>query len=303
MIISKKTLDKIREIINKHYNRLVISSIGKQHLKKEDLEELKNQGFDVENETSLLELVYNHNFINKATDSSGPSSVEDMKSQQRVPGIKPIGEAHDYTVDTLNDSMKQYIEKQKQEINTRIESIIRKFNDSYKLDALQNLNRDSFADRLVKESTLYKIKQDLKETSGDSSYDWNRVVLTEMGNAIGIASVDRIVSENKDKNLNEIYVARIPVNDSKTCKYCRKFYNDPKSNSYKIYRLTTLLGNGSNYGKKADQWLPVIGSTHPNSRTSQVIEIPPGFKIEAGGRLTYIGLEKWKDYITQNLNS
>lgn len=301
MIISKKTIEKIREIINKHYNRLTISSLGKNQLDSKEVEELKSEGFDTSNNKSIMELIYNHNFINKAMDKNSPTSIEDMESQQKVPGIIPQGEAHEYTVDTLNESLKQYIEKQKQDISTRIEGIIRKFNDSYKLNALQNLDRDSYADRLVKESNLYKIKQELKETSGEANYDWNRVVLTEMGNAIGIASVDRIVSENKDKNLNDIYVFRIPVNDSKTCKYCRKFYNDTKNNSYKIYRLTTLLGNGTNYGKKADQWLPVLGSTHPNSRTSQVIEVPPGYKVNAGGTLTYIGLEKWQDYINSHL--
>ena len=300
MVTSQEVIEKIRRIIDKHYNRLVVSVLGKSELSKIEIAKLKEDGYDVSNIDSLLELVYNHNFINPVNTPNSPTSVEDMKIQQRVAGIIPIGESHRYTISALNENTKQLIEKQKLDIASRIEGIIRQNNNNYKLNALQNLDRTDFADQLVKESSLGKIKQKLRDTSGDATRDWNRVALTEMGDAIGIASVDRIVSHNVDKDLKEVYVYRIPVNDSKTCKYCRRFYNSDNS-AYKIYRLASLLANGSNYGKKPDQWTPVIGSTHPNSRTSQLIEIPPGWKITTGGRLTYIGLDKWKQYIMDNL--
>lgn len=299
MVTSQETIEKIRKIIDKHYNRLIISVLGSKVFSEEEKRLLEAQGVDITNKDSLMELVYNHNFINPALEPGGPTSVEDMKQQQRVPGTVPMGDAHDYSIESINNATKQYIEKLKLEVNARIEGFIRKNNDEYKMNALQNLNRPDIADELVKESSLGKVKQKLRDSSKEANRDWQRVAITEMGNAIGVGSVDRIVSENKDKALNEVYVYRIPVNDDKTCKYCRRFYNSDKS-FYKIYRLSTLLANGTNYGKKTDQWQPVIGSTHPNSRTSQIIEIPPGWAIDKG-RLTYIGLEKWDDYIRENL--
>lgn len=301
MVLSQETIQKIRKIIDKHYNRLIISVLGSTVFTQEEIKQLKDQGIDVTNKESMMELIYNHNYLNPALEEGGPTSVEDMKQQQRVPGIKPVGEAHDYSIDSLNDGTKQYIEKLKMEVSTRIEGIIRQNNDEYKMDALQNLDRTELADELVKESSLGKVKQKLRDTAKDANRDWQRVAITEMGNAIGIGSVDRIVSQNRDKELKEVYVYRIPVNDDKTCKYCRRFYNDDKTGSYKIYRLSTLLANGTNYGKKTEAWKPVIGSTHPNSRTSQIIEIPPGWAIKAGGGLTFIGLDKWQDYILDNL--
>lgn len=299
MVVSKETLEKIRKIISKHYNRLSISIIGSGILSRDEVKELERQGYDVSNNESLMELIYNHNFINTIGSSNIPTSLQDMKSQQKVPNVIPVGEAHNYTVESLNETVDLYIDKLKLDVTSRIEGIIRQNNDEYKMNALQNLDRSEFADMLVKESSLGKVRQKLRDTAKDATRDWQRVALTEMGNAIGIASVDRIVSQNKDKELKEVYVYRIPVNDSKTCKYCRRFYNS--DSSYKIYRLSTLLSNGTNYGKKTDQWSAVIGSTHPNSRTSQVIEIPPGWAIGSGGRLTYIGLDKWNDYIRENL--
>ncbi len=300
MVTSKETMEKIREIIQKHYSRLVVSVLGRNSLTEKERKELEEQGVDTTNQDSLMSLVYYHNFINHPIDAMSPTSVEDMKSQQSVTGLKPQGEAHDYTVENINDKTKQLIEKMKMDVATRVEGIIRENNDAYKMNALQNLDRTDLLDDLMKESTLGKLKQKLRDTSGDGTRDWTRIAVTEMSNAIGIASVDRIVSDNVGSDLDEVYVFRITVKDAKTCKWCRRFYDD-SDGSPKLYRLSTLLSNGSNYGKKTDSWMPVIGATHPNERCSQMIELKPGFKLQTDGSVTYIGLDKWKDYLVDKV--
>lgn len=300
MVTSKATIEEIRQIIQKHYARLVVSVLGRDALTEKELKELEAQGVDTKNQDSLMSLVYYHNFINHPIDEISPTSVEDMKSQQSVSGLKPKGEAHDYTVENLNDKTKQLIDKLKTDVTTRIEGIIRENNDAYKMDALQNIDRTDLMDDLMKESTIGKLKQKLRDTSGDGTRDWTRIAVTEMSNAIGIASVDRIVSDNVDSDLGDIYVFRITVKDAKTCKWCRRFYDD-KDGSPKLYRLSTLLDNGSNYGKKTDSWMPVIGATHPNERCSQMVELKPGFKLLSDGSVTYIGLAKWQEYLLEKL--
>ena len=300
MVTKKATIEIIREIIQKHYARLAISVLGHDVLSEKELKELQSQGVDTSNKDSLLSLVYHHNFINHPIDEIAPKSVEDMKAQQSVIGLKPQGQAHEYTVENINDKTKQYIEKLKLDTMTRVEGIIRENNDAYKMDALQNLDRQDALDELMKESSLGKLKQKLKDASGDGTRDWMRVAITEMSNAIGIASVDRIVSDNRDADLEDVYVFRITVKDAKTCKWCRRFYDDADG-SPKLYRLSTLLANGSNYGKRTDSWEPVIGATHPNERCSQMIELKPGFKLQPDGSVTYIGLDKWKDYVFEKL--
>lgn len=300
MVTSQATIDRIKRIINKHYSRLVLSVLGRDTLNEQELQQLRDAGYDTSNNDSLLALAYYHNFINAPVDQQSPTSVEDMKGQQSVTGLKPQGEAHEFTTTHLNETAKQYVEKMKLDVSTRIENIIRQNNMDYKFDALQNLNRTDEADQLVKESSLGKVKQRLRDTSKDANRDWQRVALTEMSNAIGAGSVDRIVSDNKDKDSDDVYVYRVIVGDALTCKWCRKFYGDI-GQSPKIYRLSTILANGSNFNVPKDQWKPVAGATHPNTRTSQIIELKPGFMVKPGGQVTYIGLEKWKDYIQENL--
>lgn len=300
MVVSKETLEKIREIVNRHYSKLTISMLGRSVFSDKELKEMKAAGIDTANKDSFLEMVYYHNFINNPITAQAPTSVEDMRAQQSQPGQKPTGEAHDYTIQNQNDKTKQLIDKLKMNVISRIEGFIRDNNDSYKFDALQNLDRPDALDDLVKESSLGKVKQKLRDSSGDANRDWQRVAITEMSNAIGIGSVDRIVTENRTADLDDVYVYRIIVADSLTCKYCRRFYGDV-GQAPKLYRLSTLLSNGSNYGLKADSWKPVTGATHPNERCSQILELKPGFMVRPGGSVTYIGLAKWREYIHEAL--
>lgn len=300
MVTSKSTLEAIRRIIEKHYAHLTMSVLGKDVFSKEELDKLAAAGVNVSDRESLLSLVYNHNFINHPRDDESPKNVNEMEQQQAVTGLKPEGQAPEYTITNLNDKTRQYIDKLKTDVVTRIESMIRENNDSYKMNALQNLDRDEMIDDMIKESTLGKVRQSLRDSAKEANRDWTRIAITEISNAVGIASVDRIVNDNRELDLGDIYVFRISVQDAKTCKWCRKFYNDADG-SPKIYRLSTLLGNGSNFGKRTDDWKPVAGATHPNERCSQTIELKPGWKVVPGGSVTYIGLDKWQAYIEEKL--
>lgn len=302
MVTSEETLKKIKKIIERHYAQLTISMLGKDAFDPEELQELKDAGVDVNNTESLLELTYQHNFLNNPIKPESPTSIPDMIVQQSAAGILPTGEAHTYTIRSQNAKVRQHIEKLYLDVATRLQGIIRDNNDSYKFNALQHLNRTPAIDALVKESYIGKIKSSLKDTSKQANRDWGRVAITEMSNMIGIGSTDRIVSNNVDKSLSTVYVYRIPVNDAVTCKWCKRFYGNG-SETPKIYRLSTLLGNGSNYGKPTDQWRAVISATHPNTRTSQIIEVRPGFKVLPNGTMTYIGPDAWPEWIYENLTS
>lgn len=298
MVTSKETMLKIKRIIEKHHKQLTISTLGRDAFTPEELAVFETMGIDTTNDESFLEMTYMHNWINNPLKAESPTSIGDMIMQQK--GYDLSGDVNAYTIDALNQKAKDYIERMTLDVATRIMGVVHENNDAYKFDALQNLDRDSVVDDLARESSLSKVKQKLRDTSGVATRDWNRVALTEMSNAIGIGSVDRITADNKGADLSEVYCYRVIVGDAATCVHCRKFYGDV-GEIPKIYKLTTLLGNGSNYGKPQSDWRPICGATHPNTRTSQIIELKPGFAVQPGGTMTYIGMDKWPDWVHENL--
>ena len=300
MIISKDTLKVIKDVIDKHYNKFTLSVLGKDVFTPEQIESFKLQGVDVDSPKSWLDMVYNYNFLNDIKDASKPQSVGGMIAQQAQPGVVPVGEAHDAALEHLNESAKISLDKLKADWKARVEGIVRDSNNDYRFDALQNLDREDRLDSYLKANSVGKIKTELRDATKDGNRNWLRVATTETSNAIGIGSTDRIVSQNRSTPAEDIYVYRIVVLDAALCKYCRRFYQD-SDGSPKVYKLSTLLANGSNYGRKAFQWKPVTTATHPNERCSQVIQLRPGWKVLPGGSVKFIGLDAWKDYIVDKL--
>lgn len=296
MVISKETLYLIKKIIDKHYNSLTISVLGTSVFAAEELAQFKAQGIDLSNKNSFLEMVYHHSFLNETRDASSPVSINEMSAQQSNKSILPVGEAHSYTIGQLNDNAKNLLDKMKQDTISRFSGVIHDLGQDYKFDSLQNLDRSEDADKIVKESTIGQLKQTLKSLEPEGNRNWDRIIATEMSNAVGLGATDRIVTENRGKDLEDVYVYRIVVNDGALCKYCKRFYLD-NDGTPKVYRLSDLLDNGSNYGKKVDSWLPVVGATHPNDRESQPIQLKPGWAVTVGGNVKFIGLESWKNYI------
>ena len=291
MVTSESAVELVKKAIERHYRHLLISILGKDALTRAQINDLRAHGHVVPERPSLMELIYFHNLLNPQ-GTQGPTSVEDMHGQQD--GARPRSEEVDYAKDHVNQSMKNAIEKLQQDMQTRIVNLIHNNNQDFKFRQQRDGGNMAESKKIMKEATVSQVKQALRDVSGDANRDWLRVATTEMSNAIGIGSTDRIVAQNREKSMDEVYVYRIVVNDQALCKWCKKFYLDDDG-SPKVYKLSTLLGNGSNYGKKTDAWLPVVGATHPNERCSQVIQLKSGWRVLPGGRQTYIGPAEWKD--------
>jgi hypothetical protein len=299
MLIPKESLEKIKKIIERRHNSLLLSLVGPEVLSEEDLLELKEAGFNVEESPSLLEMVYYNNVLNELRSANSPKNISEMRKQQKS---IPEDLMHTSAVEHINENFSHSLENLKADVKSRVEGLIRDANMEFRAKALQDSAREGAVDSLIRESSVGKIKQSLRDYTGDASRNWERVAVTETSNALGLGSADRIIKMNEGKDLKSVFVFRIPVRDAALCKHCRRFYLD-SDETPALYRMSTLLGNGTNYGKKAQQWNPVIGATHPNDRESGAIELRPGWKVLQDGKLEYIGLEKWDEYISKKLRS
>lgn len=276
-MIDKKKQEKIREIIAKHHNRLLITLLGAPDGAK-----------------GILEKIYEYNLLNQPVVEQNPKTWAEAEKQ--VDAAKTALTAHQAaTVAHLKDNLKALIEKQKSDSAARLETLMREYNRSFSLDQA-GLHPD------ILKNSVAEIKSKLKDFSGDGNRNWERIATTEVSNAIGLASVDRMVEDKEPEELAETLVYRIVVNDAALCKWCKRFYLD-RDGSPKVYRLSTILGNGSNYGLKTADWKPVSGATHPFERCSQWIELKASWKVLPGGKQEFIGKDKWLQYIESKIQS
>ena len=260
MVLNKETLEKIRNIIENHYNHMIINVLGNSIFTEEELLSLEIEGIDVSNDESLLTLIYYNHILNESGATMAPISIEEMRRQQNT---RPKGEAHSSAEEHINDNAAHTIRKLRGKTQSLIEGLVRNNNHEYRNNALQNLDRADDIDQLIKESTVGNLKQVLRDATGDIGRDFQRIATTEVSNAIGLGAADRIVMSNKDKDLDAVYVYKIPVEDAALCKYCKRFFIDDDGTPA-IYKMSDLLNNGTNYGKKASEWSAVLGAVHPN---------------------------------------
>ena len=294
MVTSNKVLDLIKRIIARRYAHLALTVLGKDSLSPEEIKELKARGIEIKDTPSMIELAYFHSLINEPHIDK-PTSVEDMKTQQKQTK-KPTKEEIEYAKQHANSAMKLAIDKMRQDQTTRILNIIQENNQNFKFGNTKNVNQSEEIKKLIKESTVAQLKSRLRDASGDANRDWERIAVTEVAHAIAMGATDRVIEDNLDKNPDEIYVYKIPVVDAALCSFCREAWLD-SDGSPKVYTLSHLLSNGSNYGKKRSDWAPTVSPSHPFDRESGIIELKRGWKVLPGGRQTYIGSKEWTSYI------
>jgi hypothetical protein len=299
MVIKKQTSEVIKRIIEKYHRYLLVTMVGKKNVPPIILTQLEAAGLKPNEDHSFLDIAYHHNWINAQDTSGKPKSLKEMKAQQKG-DVLPEGQANQASLEYLNSNFQNLIDKQRSEVMSKISALIQEENNAYKFNALQNLNRPTDFDEAVKTQSKSKLKQALRDATNDAAMNWDRIVATEMSNAVSLGSVDRVVSENRDTPSDEVYVYRIVKNDAALCKECRRFYLD-SDGTPKLYRLSTLLNNGSNFGKRRTDWSPVAVATHPNERCSQVIQLNRGYYLTSGGSQTFRGLDGWDEYVEKKL--
>lgn len=81
--------------------------------------------------------------------------------------------------------------------------------------------------------------------------------------ALNEGKVEEIKSQAGKEGESDPIVYKVPIQDEKLCPNCRKAYLNSDGNP-RLFRLSELVANGTNIGKKPNAWLPTLGMMHPH---------------------------------------
>lgn len=126
--------------------------------------------------------------------------------------------------------------------------------------------------------TAQQLASRLGHATGDWARDWGRIAATEMQGAQNEGYVEDLVREfgGPRRDAREIRVAMVPNPDA--CKSCRSLFLDERGRP-RVYRLSELLANGTNKGRKQRDWQPTLKPVHPWCACRPVY-IPDGFAFD-----------------------
>ena len=286
-------LFKIKDIVNKHYRYLLISYLGKDTVTEAEYKSLKNR-FPNMKPNDVIKQVYGFNH----------GQIRDLKTVKNPPlknlaeAVVPKDKVSSASINFLRENFEELLEKQKNVVEDKFREILQEENVQKRFNEISEALFDE--EKWEKE----RVKK-IKEITGVTNRDWDRVVATEVSNGIGHASMDFIAKDNEGGDFKQVYVYKINPDDGRTCAECRRFYID-SDGSPKLYRFSTLVSNGTNYGKKRASWKPVGAATHPNDRCSQMLQLKPGFILKSSGYVDILPEKdpkrpKWTKYIKGKL--
>lgn len=134
------------------------------------------------------------------------------------------------------------------------------------------------AEGIQQRKQLGSIVSDLGHATGEWARDLERVAVTETQNAMQQGTANVIAAQHGE----DARVAKLAANNC--CDQCRRLYVDSTTGKPVIFALKDLQANGDNYGRKARDWRPVVGSTHPNCQC-YLVTLPAGMTFDDKGMM------------------
>lgn len=214
----------------------------------------------------------------------GQEYIESLFDQLKIPSRASVREK---ALTHIDKRAGHYIDKWVEKASDEYEGIIRAqlLNHNQKI---KTAVKEELPKSILENKSASAIKQSLKDKTGDLAKDWDRVVRTELAEVHNLGALDAIIENNKDKIPEEIFCYRVgpDAHDSRTCGFCKRFWFMGDGVTPRVYKLSELIENGTNIGRKSKDWLPTVGNTHPNER-HLLLELPAGWGFK-NGKLSYV---------------
>lgn len=285
-------LHNILEIINKNQALVIGRELGIDYLSEQDISILSKYGIDLNTiysfEKDTLFTSLHFGLLSDALAEIGEVnniSYKDLYNYISQGKYIPLTESEKNALQVIKTqslgSIKGIGNKIFQDINNILTNNTREEQESF-------IRKES--ERLITEKkTVRQIANDIARKTGDWNRDFDRIIqytsqtAFETGKAIAL----------QRKYGEEVYVYKNVYQGA--CKHCIRLYLTKGLGSEpKIFKLSELIANGSNIGRKVDEWKPTLDPIHPYCRCSlQFISNSKNFKwnIESK-KIERVGREK-----------
>lgn len=123
---------------------------------------------------------------------------------------------------------------------------------------------------LQDKQTVRMIANEIGSKTGDWSRDFDRIIAYTSTLAFEHGKAE-MIQRNAGEEDPIVYKVVFPG----ACKHCIRLYTNADG-SPKLFKLSELIANGTNIGRKAADWLPTLGPVHPYCRCA-LNYLPKGY--------------------------
>lgn len=274
MALTPSQIRQIKKVIEEHMNIIMELTIGDTKVSPETLKKIGVP----KSVSNLITDSYKYGklttVMNKNLSKMSPQEVNDMLKKLKV-----------------SSRQQRSMEYLKAKTQLSIDNLTQRMTSAVITSALQNqLDMYQAIGQVVPEAVKkntdrYKVVQQLRDLTQDWERDWHRVAHSEMWDAKVQGEANAIMDNESpiSKKGKDTMVFKRPAPNA--CNKCKQLYLEADGITPKLFKITELQANGSNYGKKQADWKPTLGILHPNCMCPLSV-MPDGYKFDSSGQLT-----------------
>lgn len=274
MALTPSQIRQIKKVIEEHMNVIMELTIGDTKVSPETLKKIGVP----KSVSNLITDSYKYGklttVMNKNLSKMSPQEVNDMLKKLKV-----------------SSRQQRSMEYLKAKTQLSIDNLTQRMTSAVITSALQN-QLDMYhaigqvvPEAVKKNTDRYKVVQQLRDLTQDWERDWHRVAHSEMWDAKVQGEANAIMDNESpiSKKGKDTMVFKRPAPNA--CNKCKQLYLEADGITPKLFKITELQANGSNYGKKQADWKPTLGILHPNCMCPLSV-MPDGYKFDSSGQLT-----------------
>lgn len=263
------TLAQLRElaqIIQDHHTGLAIGFFGPESVSPEEVKRLIRLGVIPKSAAKIIDDAYAYGqllaVINaqvKSRDANLPAmSLENVRQRLKRNPI-PLTAAEVAARDWAKVGAATYVRGLGNRVSQQFETLAIEADKDLQR-RMQTAIKEELSTNIARRETWRKLRSELGHRTKDWSRDFGRIAATEKQAAMQEGQTQRLIAREGDPR--NVLVAKVPSGNA--CAHCVRLHLTSGAGSNpKVFRLSDLRENGTNVGRKANDWRPIVGPTHP----------------------------------------
>lgn len=266
-IINNTQLEELLFCMNKWQYIFIGSQIGVDFLNPWEKEMLIKNGVNVEdfkNEKGIIEYSFLFGLLSQALsdERANKMNFDKFKKFVKSGNFIPLTEEEEFSLEQVKTRSYNDISGLGKRISNSISNTIIQSNQKEILKIKETIKEKSIeAIQLRKSAT--KLASELGELTKDWGRDWLRIAYYITHESFNVGRAQGILRQYGEDA--QVYFDVFPD----ACKHCKILYliNPDDENSLpKIFNIKDIINNGSNIGRKVDEYLPTVSPIHPYCR-------------------------------------
>lgn len=279
MLFTEEEIKKILGNIDLAVAKMVAKVLGKNFLSKEDLALLKSKGVDLVKLIPKFPSHYQAFLFGRVSAAIGTKATSQMNYSEFVKFLSKMGlfeptvrEMAFYRVaaNKTYTHIKGFADRIKNDVRASISAEELSYLQAQEQAKVDETLRKELLEGTFEKRSVKKIASNLANQMNDWQRDWGRIVETESQDIYNLGRAEIIIQEDPD---SLVYFDVFPG----ACRHCIRLYlTNGIGSQPRIFHISELMANGTNYGMKSKDWKPTIHPVHPFCRCD-LRHLPKGY--------------------------